>query len=417
MILLHPKPEAYHYCPHCKEDLAVVDWYIPGMRTLAKLTCKRCDKMFFCDLPAGHGRYTPSLLDTITGEVFSDGAPTWHDSWLKQSYKKKNCFPPLQIHKETFTKVEKPILLNCLDMMYGHCLLKLLNAQYYLDNKPEYDLIVLIPSFLRWMVPDGVAAVWSVDLKLENGDQWNDGFAQAIKSELVEFDKVWLSVAYSHPHSHDFDIERFTRTKPFNLSDWNRKRPTVTYIWRNDRRWLQNECNNSFADIIQKIACRLQSVESRIETVQRLTVIRLAQCLRHSISDVEFAVAGIGSSEKLPSWIKDMRSEHINDDIEKLWCQQYASSHVVIGVHGSNMLLPSGHAATTIELMPVARWGNIMQDILSGEEDARMRCYLTRILPDISTPSIVASVVESLFKGLPQMRLRFSRGTTTHKRL
>lgn len=48
-----------------------------------------------------------------------------------------------------------------------------------------------------------------------------------------------------------------------------------------------------------------------------------------------------------------------------------------MGVHGSNMLLPSAHARATLVLMPRKRWGNFIQDILFQEPNPRLALSIT----------------------------------------
>ena len=45
------------------------------------------------------------------------------------------------------------------------------------------------------------------------------------------------------------------------------------------------------------------------------------------------------------------------------------------------MLLASGLAGMTVDLMPDARWGNFAQDILYQEIDPRLATYRYRFLP------------------------------------
>ncbi|MEK6280372.1 MAG: hypothetical protein AABN95_08470 [Acidobacteriota bacterium] len=43
----------------------------------------------------------------------------------------------------------------------------------------------------------------------------------------------------SHPNPGDYNIGHFTGVKPFPLEQWGARleRPTVTFIWRDDRTW------------------------------------------------------------------------------------------------------------------------------------------------------------------------------------
>ena len=85
------------------------------------------------------------------------------------------------------------MLLNCLDTLYGHSLLKLLNAQHYLDRPPDIDLIEIAPSFLARIMPDGVAQVWEVGLPLRRGTDCDEWLAREIRSRVEAFESVSLN--------------------------------------------------------------------------------------------------------------------------------------------------------------------------------------------------------------------------------
>lgn len=182
MIRLHPAPDAEHNCPYCELQLDVRGWYIPGMRNLAAMVCPKCGRSYYGDLPAGHGLYYPMLLQRDNGRVHDVNGVPWFADWLRLSYASRST-TPLGFSVEEQRGIRKPILLNCLDTVYGHCLLKLLNAQYYLDQRPDLDIIVLIPRFLRWLVPDGTA-IWTVDLPLSRGTEWSDWLAEQLHKRV-----------------------------------------------------------------------------------------------------------------------------------------------------------------------------------------------------------------------------------------
>jgi len=417
MIRLHPIPEAKHTCPYCQVRLEVKGWYIPGMRNLADLKCPQCGRDFYGDLPAGHGLYYPMLLEQATGIVHDEHGVSWFADWLRDSYANR-VKSPIKFTVEDFRLLKQPILLNCLDTLYGHCLLKLLNAQYYLDHRPDLDLIVLVPRFLRWMVPEGVAAIWTVDLPLKRGIEWNDWLAAEIKRRIEPLEECWLSVAFSHPHPEDYDIERFTGVRSFPIDEWDTwsERPTVTFIWREDRIWRDLSRYGSWQEFTQRLKRKLGLAYSfRGQQQQRVMV--LAQALRRAFPRIDFAVAGLGCPGGLPGWILDIRTREINEHVERAWCERYAQSHVVIGVHGSNMLLPSAHAGAVVELVPVERWGNLIQDILLEVRDVRGIMYRYKFLPLGTSAAVVAEVTVSLLRYLPEALLNFKRPWCDHKAL
>lgn len=409
MIRLHPIPDANHACPYCQVRLDARGWYIPGMRTLAVLHCPHCKRDFYGDLPSGHGLIYPMLIEQATGVVHDAYGVRWFADWLGDSYANR-VKVRIDFAVENLRALKQPVLLNCLDTLYGHCFLKLSNAQYYLDERPELDLIVLVPRFLRWAVPEGAAAIWVVDLPLKRGIEWNDWLAEEIKRRLERFDRCWLSVGLSHPHPEDYNIERFTRVRPFVIDEWNAhlERPKVTFIWREDRLWCPELHGGRLQAFEKRLERRVNFLGPSLKK-QRQRVLTLAQSLRRAVPQIDFTVAGVGHPGQFANWIHDLRNLEINEDVERNWCERYAQSHVVIGVHGSNMLLPSAHAGTVIELVPADHWGNVIQDILLSPQDIREAMFRHRFLPLDTSPYVVAEVTTSLIRHLPHALLNFKR--------
>lgn len=402
VIRLHPHPEAQHDCPHCLRPLEISGWQIPGMRNLAELRCSVCSREFYGDLAAGQALYTPMLLEKKTGVVYDNHGVKWFADWLRESYANRSDVPiPFEVEERSL--ITRPVvLLNCLDTLYGHSLLKMLNAQFYLDR--YFDLVLLIPSFLAWMVPDGVAQVWVVGLPLNSGTEWNDRLANEIRERVKAFETVVLSPAHSHPKPEEYNIKRFTGVDPFPLEQWEARlaRPTVTFIWRDDRTW-QTMDETSPGSIRKKLRGSIGLTSDSLVN-QRKLVVELAEALRREFSTLDFAVAGLSErkDDHLPTWIEDFRTSNMNADGERVYCERYASSHVVIGVHGSNMLLPSAHSGSVVELIGPGRWGNFLQDILiHTSNDCRDTLFRYRFLPDSSTPQTVAQLVMSILKGQP----------------
>jgi ribosomal protein L33 len=397
MIRLKPIPETSHECPRCRLKLAPRGWLITGMRNLAELQCGRCGDEFYGDLPSGQALYTPILLNKSTGAVYDAYDVGWFADWLGDSYARRTN-EPIRFEVKKFSKIEKKVvLLNCLDTLYGHSLLKLLNAQYYI-NRSDVSLIVLAPPFLEWLLPDGAAQAWIVDLPLRRGTEWNDRLAREIEKLLEPFTEVFLSVGFSHPHADDFRIERFTRVKPFPLENWAESagKPRVTFIWRDDRLWetpARDESKKRFGKIKQRFGKRPGRTEDQLQKVTRF-----AETLRAEIPALDFAVAGLGEAGGLPDWISDLRLKNLDADAERAWCERYAQSHVVVGVHGSNMLLPSAHAGAVIEIIGEDRRGNFLQDILFRPADFREMFFRYRFVPHSTAPEELARLAASVLR-------------------
>ncbi|MGB8509699.1 MAG: hypothetical protein WCD76_15035 [Pyrinomonadaceae bacterium] len=408
-VSLHPCTEAAHEeCPHCRAPLSVEGWHIPGMRNLADLRCTGCGREFYGDLAAGQAFYTPMLLEKATGAVHDAHNVNWFAEWLRDSYARRTDTPvPFDVREQR--PVTRPVvLLNCLDTLYGHSLLKLLNAQYYLDRQHDVDLVVLVPSFLAWMVPDGVAQVWMVGLPLRRGTEWNEWLAREIRSRVEAFASVQLGHALSHPRPDEYDIERFTRVEPFPLSEWGARlnRPAVTFIWRDDRQWGAH-AGKPLPTRRARLG-RLIGRASRSSGAQGRMVSTLAGVLRRDWPALDFAVTGLmknAEEGKMDAWVTDLRRRSLNEDDERRWCERYASSHIVVGVHGSNMLLPSGHAGAVVELIGPERWGNFTQDILFRQpDDCRELLFRYRFLSPSTPPHEVAQLITLLLRGRESFR-------------
>ena len=379
MIRLHPIPDSEHQCPYCGVRLVALGWWTPGMRTLAELTCPSCDRDFYGDLASGFGLLYPMLLERETGTVHDPFGVPWFADWLRESYAARTARAPRVVVEER-RPIGRPVVLDCLDGLYGHSLLKLLNAQYYLDRHPELDLVVLVPRALRWLVPEEAAEVWTLDEPLERGRDWSDGLAESLHERLDGFAEAFLSLALPHPNPDEYDIERFTGVarRPLTRGVPPAEPCSVTFVWREDRAWAAAASASS----------RFRRGSSQTDQVREL-----AERLQSLLGDVRFTVAGLGRQGDLPSSIDDLRSGDPDPDLERAWCERYAESDAVVGVHGSNLLLPSAYAATVFELVPPDRVQNIPQALLVPTTDSRDALLRFRFLPISSTPLDVAETV------------------------
>lgn len=412
-IRLHPTPDAAFDCPHCRAPLAVRGWLVPGMRNLADLGCAVCGREFYGDLAAGQALYTPMLLDKISGEVHDSFGTEWFAEWLRRSYAERVDAPLPFVAREHRPVTREVVLVNCLDTLYGHSLLKLLNAQAYLD-RDAFDVVVLVPAFLEWMVPQGVAQTWAVGLPLRRGTEWNAWLAREVGRRVAAFPAVRLSVAFSHPHPDDFRIERFTRVEPFPLAEWGARleRPMVTFAWREDRSW--GAADDSTSGRVEKITRRLGRAANRSDEGLR-KVVATAENLRRRWPSLDFAVAGLGNPGGLSAWVSDLRQSAPDERTEREWCERYAASHVVVGVHGSNMLLPSAHAGGVVELIGRERGGNFLQDILIRPGDAREAFFRYRFVPHTTTPAAMAELLGLMLRGYPDFLRLMGREFTRHE--
>jgi hypothetical protein len=111
-----------------------------------------------------------------------------------------------------------------------------------------------------------------------------------------------------------------------------------------------------------------------------------------------YTVAGVGKSGRLKSFLNDARILHFGEVNEKMLCSLYAESELVIGIHGSGMLLPSAHAGMAISLMPSKRWANFIEDILFTESDVRLSSFQRRVVPSNISISDLSDIAADMVK-------------------
>lgn len=397
MIRIKPSFEIQFTCPECGfDEVQFLRVSVPGIYWLAECSCNKCSTNFLQSLPIGHMLDHPLAVGRDSQKLYP---ADWNMYWQSEpflrsfiNYKEDK----VSIQKVVFIERPKVIILNTLDYLYGHTLLKLYNALHHLDNQQDLGLIIIIPRIFEWMIPKGCAEAWIVDLRLS---ELRDSYAaidRFVTNECNRFDEIYASRAYSHPDFASIDIERLTGVLPFNVAEFYQKKPFFTFVLREDRWWLKNR----ISDLAFRVARKLKIsriVQKSIVRKQDALVSRTIRRIRRDIPEAEFCITGLGKGGSLTSWASDKRSMKITTDIERDWCQMYAKSHVVIGAHGSNMLLPTAHAAGCVEILMEKRNRNIIQDISVRYNDRR-QLFFYRFVDQFASPASVASKVVAIYR-------------------
>ena len=384
MIKIKPNIEHRSHCPYSGKVLKPVKVLWQG--THVCVVSESPDGGEIIDeLRIGHAAKTAYSINLAQGKTFGDDK--YAEEFLAKPLLNSLQNPQaeqLEISQEIFKSYDRVIILNCVDYLYGHSLLKLLNAQRHLESNPDLGLIVIVQKFLRWMVPDGVAEVWTVPISLKNGQDYYPSFAEFVEKQSQRFEEIYLSEAYSHPSR--FDITKFTRVPKHSFND--REKVQITFIWREDRLLV-----NSFLFLVLRKLKLLQIALA----IQNWKVQQLFEKIRSKLPEAKFVVAGLGTKTKFPKWIEDCRVERFNETTEKETCQIYSESRLVMGLHGSNMLLPSGLAGMTLDLIET-RWGNFAQDVLYQETNPRLASFRYRYLPSQVSPDILANIAAQMIE-------------------
>ena len=83
-----------------------------------------------------------------------------------------------------------------------------------------------------------------------------------------------------------------------------------------------------------------------------------------------------------------------------MWCQLYARSHIVIGVHGSGMLLPTSLAAGFIAIMPRHKIQHFAEDI-AMVKPSRFMVFLGRHVDQYASPTLVSRHAIRMIRDFP----------------
>jgi hypothetical protein len=344
---LTPTEEREHECPRCDGTIFFARIRLVGWRLLHLGTCEGCGHEFVRDLPTGHGLVYPSLVDVTEGA----GWGQWFERDIIGALREPDD-GPASMKVERHAEVGEVIFLNCLDFVYGHSVHKLLNAQRHLDDPHGPPLVAMVPSSLAALVPDGAAEVWIVDEPFQRLRGWIRALEDEVLGELARFDSCLLSSCYPHPHPSTWDIERFTGA----LQAERVGRPSIVMSVREDRLWGGSERRH------------------------RRNLARLWRRVREAFPEAGAAVIGMSQLDLVPDGLLDVRAAAPDAVVERRWLNLMRGADMAVGVHGSNMLLPSALAAAALELVPQNRFGNVTHASLIAEPDPLLALFRYRYL-------------------------------------
>lgn len=397
LVPIRPEIFAERSCPKCGAvDPVPVGVRFPGVHVLGEYVCSKCRFPFYHDLPVGFAVDHDVAIGKETGEVFDPkGAEAWVTAPLLKGFRSPSD-EEVRIERRVLRPSRKVVVLNTLDFLYGHVLLKLWNAQHYLDAHPDLGLVLILPRMFEWLVPEGTAEVWLVDQRLGQAHGWYRSIDRQLNALLEGFDEVYLGKGYAHPDKSRIDIARFCGVAPFSLEEFHGAPKHITYVLREDRLWFRSALHKFVYRALGKLGLKKAIQDFFLADQQRLAMASLRR-VKGDHPEVRATIVGLGAKRSVPDGVEDLRTRSMTTETELAWCRAYAGSHLVIGVHGSNMLLPTALAAGCIEILPYDRYGNIVQDVAVRYRDV-MQLFLYRFVDEFASPHTVARHARSIFK-------------------
>ncbi|QQR87540.1 MAG: hypothetical protein IPJ76_04750 [Flavobacteriales bacterium] len=399
-------------CPKCKAgSVSAQGVLFPGAHVLGDYTCTSCGTAFVRDLPVGFAvDHAVSIAKNDGSLLDRNGAENWLMDPLLKAFSNRSD-APVKIERKVNRACNRIILLDTIDFLYGHVLLKLYSAQHYIDNYPDHGVVVILPRMFAWLEPKGCAEVWIVDVKLGQGQVWHNAINAFVRERLAEYAEVNMGRGWAHPDFTRIDIERYTGIAPFKLEEFSTRPPHITFVARQDRLWFPNMVDKFLFRTLGAVG--LLGFARKVWSGAQDRLIRSSmRAIKKEFPACTFNVVGLAPSGGYGSLAEDLRTTSMSKDVELAWCRAYAKSQLVVGVHGSNMLLPTAFAAGCIEILPSDRQGNIVQDISVRWAD-RMQLFLYRFVGEFASPGEVADHAIGMLRYFDLYRLHNVTNTFT----
>jgi hypothetical protein len=383
-------------CPDCGCKFGQSKTLIfQGTHVIADCECECCENHYYHTVPSGHSTIFPISFSQKTRKTrFDEKVKVWLANPLIQSIRANDPVDK-PVSKKVFRETKEIILLNCLDSCYGHVFLKLLNAQKDIREFPAKGVVVMLPASFEWLLPKGIAEAWLVEAKLSDFNKRILNLDSFVKEEMKRFDSVLLSKAPIHPDISKIEMTDFLKTEKFDLNQFEEIPLQITFILREDRFWTNNRLD-AFLMLLSISKGWMAWMKSYFILRQNSLIKKLVKEINKKTDrKIHFSAAGLGKTGSLGTSVKDFRKETIDEKGEKQWCELYAQSHLVIGIHGSNMLIPTALSAGFIELLPKYKIANLTEDIAMNHKGRYMQ-FLGRHLDEYSSVQLVAEHAVSM---------------------
>lgn len=383
-------------CPDCDGTLSARSMCVAGMPIIVSASCYGCGRAFDFDWPAGHALLHPVFVDRETEDVHVGGKDWYARRVVGCLASRKNPASVEITVRGECRPGRDAVLVNCIDFIYSHVLLKLMSVPRHMRESPDDDVVVIVPKFLAWLVPAGVVSI-EVDLPPSRGTEWVEGLDATVDRVLMPSRAVRISPAVSQPEVTNCDLAMLgVDLTPQSLATGDTPLQ-VGFILRSDRHrlWLGPP------NLVLRFARRL--LPERL--IHRLHLRRqhrnyenVARLVRKRHPHARFIALGIGNRGGLPDFVRDLRTPGpIREELP--WLEDYRRCHIVVGNHGANMLLASLLAGAVVELIPASHLADFGEDLIipgGSIPDPKWCLFRYRVLPEASSPVTVAETVLSV---------------------
>lgn len=402
---LYPPEPSSKKCLWCGATASIKDWAIPGLWVMGLFQCSGCDRSIWSDLDYGVGALAPIQIDADTSEGRRLNGHQWYVDLTTRAYQSR-VSKPVTISVEGNNDIRTGLLFNCLHPWWGDTVSLILRTNLLKDS--GIPIIVLTTRDAAWLIPNYVSQTWIVEDNVSSSVIWNEGLAQSVKELASRFESLQIPTVFQPANLTREDIECLTGVAPFKRSDWMDVEPTFGFVYRSDRCWIPP------VNFLSKLPERLKKIIKQRYTDEQQQMKQLIQCfqqVKRCIPNARFVCFGLRDKnrvEPLPNWIEDHRTSVVGVRENKMWCEMAAKCHVIVGVLGSHMTLPSFYAGSVVDLMPQYMASLVLTDIGIVCNDTREALFLYRVIPSSIDSFDLASVIVSIYANAPYALMALS---------
>ena len=357
-------------CSYCAKPLILNDFYFYGWRNLYECRCTKCKANFLIDMPIFSGIPYPAIYDKKKG-VINNVASWWGEPLENISSKllEKVIVNDIKTNKQN----NKLIIFNLLDFVFGHSFMRLERLTYYIDNQDfkEYDFLVLVPSQLRYLLSKFEDTISIVEIKasFSKYKYFYANIDKEVKKITHNYSNVFCEML-KYPQQEFIKLENLH----LPINKWVKDIKKIVIVYRKDR---------------------VIGVTNRAQFIFYKKLISMVNKL-----DIEIFMIG-DKDTYFFNKVNDLRVVEFDKNTDILW-NETCSGAITIGVHGSNMLIPSLCSAYNLEFVSYDKLYNFGQataflESMNQQETIQKYRYIygNDYLTDIN-PYLVYEVIKSI---------------------
>lgn len=358
-------------CVYCGNKLVLEKYFFYGWRYLYECRCTKCQANFLVDMPIFSGIPYPAIYDKDKKKVVNSVADWWKDPLenINLNMVNDNIISYLSIS----IKRKKIIVFNLLDFVFGHCFMRLERLTYYIDNEKykEYDFLVIIPSQLRFLIKnfENKISLIETNTSFSKYKYFYTCIDREIKNSIQSYCDVYCEML-KYPQQEFLGLTKLN----LPIRKWVNEIDKIVIVYRKDR---------------------TVGVTSRSQYIFYKKLILM-------LGSLDIKIILIGDKDKY--WFSnvcDLRVEKMEQNTDDIW-NEACSGSITIGVHGSNMLIPSICSSYNIEFVNTDKLYNFGQataflENLNHQETIQKYRYVygNKYLSNID-PKMVYALVKSI---------------------